>query len=92
MAFDELVSIGGVREDVSVQQVRLNIGMDSHEEKMAEMLQKSKEREAVEAMKLKARQLDIQKRQERLAASKNASSMSSVSQSTSMSRQAASSY
>ena len=65
MAFDEVVALGGTREPVTLQQIRLNLEMDSHEECLQEMLQKSKERDAIEAAKLKAKQLDMQKRDAR---------------------------
>lgn len=39
MAFDEIISIG-YRENVSVQEIRTNTEMESHEERLQEMLQK----------------------------------------------------
>ncbi|KAI3633405.1 hypothetical protein MIR68_008352 [Amoeboaphelidium protococcarum] len=65
MAFDEIVSAGGLRENVDLSQIRTNIAMESHEEKLAEIMQKNKEREAAEAAKKKAKEFEIQKRAER---------------------------
>jgi coatomer subunit delta len=40
MAFDEICTTGGYRESVTLQQIRANTEMDSHEERLQEMLQK----------------------------------------------------
>ncbi|KAI9223417.1 hypothetical protein BC828DRAFT_413231 [Blastocladiella britannica] len=61
-AFDELVSFG-YRENVSVQQLRTVLVMDSNEERIQEMIKKNKEMEAKEQSRLKAKQLDIQRKQ-----------------------------
>eukprot|EP00158_Paraphelidium_tribonemae_P001905 Partr_v1_DN24937_c1_g1_i1_m45467 putative The coatomer is a cytosolic protein complex that binds to dilysine motifs and reversibly associates with Golgi non- clathrin-coated vesicles, which further mediate biosynthetic protein transport from the ER, via the Golgi up to the trans Golgi network. Coatomer complex is required for budding from Golgi membranes, and is essential for the retrograde Golgi-to-ER transport of dilysine-tagged proteins len=62
IAFDEIVSLG-YREMVTVAEIRTNSEMESHEEKVQEMLQKSKERDALEAAKLKAKQLEVQRKE-----------------------------
>ena len=41
-AFDEVITTGGYRENITVEQVRINLEMDSHEEKMHKMIQQSK--------------------------------------------------
>ena len=44
-AFDEVLSLG-YRENITLQQIRTNLEMDSHEEKLHDMIQQSKEQEA----------------------------------------------
>lgn len=41
-AFDEVLTTGGYRESVSLQQIKTNMEMDSHEEKLALMIKQSK--------------------------------------------------
>lgn len=41
-AFDEVVAAGGFREDVSLHQIRVHLEMESHEEKLAQMIKASK--------------------------------------------------
>eukprot|EP00310_Coccolithus_braarudii_P025539 CAMPEP_0183351648 /NCGR_PEP_ID=MMETSP0164_2-20130417/26165_1 /TAXON_ID=221442 /ORGANISM="Coccolithus pelagicus ssp braarudi, Strain PLY182g" /LENGTH=532 /DNA_ID=CAMNT_0025523887 /DNA_START=17 /DNA_END=1615 /DNA_ORIENTATION=- len=53
-AFDEIVALGH-KENVTMHDIQINIEMESHEEKLANMIRQSKEREAVEEMKRKAR-------------------------------------
>jgi hypothetical protein len=53
-AFDEIVALGH-KENVTMHDIQVNIEMESHEEKLANMIRQSKEREAVEEMKRKAR-------------------------------------
>jgi hypothetical protein len=55
-AFDEVVSFGH-RESVTLSQVKTYCEMDSHEEKLAEMLKQSKENEAREHAKKKQMEL-----------------------------------
>ena len=43
-AFDEVLSLG-YRENITLQQIRTNLEMDSHEEKLHDMIQQSKEQE-----------------------------------------------
>ena len=41
-AFDEVITAGGYRENVNLQQIRTNLEMDSHEEKLHNMIKVSK--------------------------------------------------
>ena len=61
-AFDEVISLG-YRESISLQQVRINLEMDSHEEKLHDMIQKSKEEEAKREAKKKAKQMQAERRE-----------------------------
>eukprot|EP00123_Amoebidium_parasiticum_P016263 comp23360_c2_seq1/m.38594 comp23360_c2_seq1/g.38594 ORF comp23360_c2_seq1/g.38594 comp23360_c2_seq1/m.38594 type:complete len:526 (-) comp23360_c2_seq1:561-2138(-) len=61
-AFDEIVALG-YRESVSLAQIRTFTEMDSHEEKMFQMVQKNKEKEAKEEMKRKMKELERQKKE-----------------------------
>ena len=46
-AFDEVIAGGvGHRENVSLREIQTNLEMESHEEKLANMIRKSKEMEA----------------------------------------------
>ncbi|KAF9786887.1 hypothetical protein BJ322DRAFT_1099272 [Thelephora terrestris] len=68
-AFDEIVSLG-YREPVSLVQVRNVLEMESHEEKIQEIIARNKEAEAKEELKRRAKQLEMQRReQQRRAAS-----------------------
>ncbi len=60
-AFDEVLTAGGYKEDISLSDIRSNLEMDSHEEKMAIMMEEKKKQEAKKAMEEKAEQ--IKKRQ-----------------------------
>jgi len=60
-AFDEVVSLG-YNEDVDIQQIRTFTTMDSHEEKLDRIIQESKESEAIELAKRKAREIEEQKK------------------------------
>ncbi|CAH8659149.1 unnamed protein product, partial [Dicrocoelium dendriticum] len=57
-AFDEIVALG-YREDVNLAQIRTFTEMDSHEERVFRAVQESKEREAKEMMKQRARDLQL---------------------------------
>ena len=61
-AFDEVISMG-YRESISLAQVRVNLEMDSHEEKLHDMIQKSKEEEARREAKKKAKQMKAERRE-----------------------------
>lgn len=56
-AFDEVLTAGGYKEDVSLSAIRTNLLMDSHEEKIAVALQKSKQEAARAEMQKKAKTL-----------------------------------
>lgn len=63
-AFDEIVT-EGYKEDLTAQQIKTYLEMDSHEERLQEIIDKNKEREAVEQRKLKAIELarkEVEKR------------------------------
>ena len=59
-AIDELVTYGGHVEPISIQQVRVNLAMESHEEKLVTMVNESKMHAAQELMKQKVRPLPLQ--------------------------------
>eukprot|EP00911_Craspedida_sp_UC1_P000282 UC1_evm1s216 len=61
-AFDEIVSLG-YRESVDLRQIRTITEMDSHDENIARMLKKSKERDAKEEAKRRAKQLSRERRE-----------------------------
>lgn len=54
-AFDEVLTSGGYKEDISPSVIRTNLEMHSHEEEMALMLKKSKEDAAKEQMQAQAK-------------------------------------
>ena len=67
-AFDEVLAAGGYVEDVNLHQVRTNLEMESHEEKLAQMIKASKMAEAKEAAKRRANEIrERTKEDERLA-------------------------
>jgi len=53
-AFDEVITTGGYKEDVSLSNIRNNLIMDSHEEKIHNALKESKEAQARSEMKKRA--------------------------------------
>lgn len=61
-AFDEVVSLG-YRENLSLQQIRTFIEMESHEERIQEIISRNKEFEATEERKRKAKQLELQRKE-----------------------------
>ncbi|GJJ75180.1 coatomer subunit delta [Entomortierella parvispora] len=63
-SFDEIISLG-YRENVNLAQVASISEMDSHEEKVQEMIEKNKEREAKEELKRRAKMLDLQRKEQR---------------------------
>lgn len=64
-AFDEVIASGGYRDDITLHQIRINLEMESHEEKLAQMIKVSKMAEAKEAAKRKAQELREQERERR---------------------------
>ncbi|KAL3154827.1 hypothetical protein ABBQ38_011369 [Trebouxia sp. C0009 RCD-2024] len=56
-AFDEVISLG-YKENVTLQQVRQNTEMESHEEKLYKMIIQSKRQEAIQNMRQKAQEID----------------------------------
>ncbi|CAL8099839.1 unnamed protein product [Orchesella dallaii] len=59
-AFDEIVALG-YRESVNLAQIRTFVEMDSHEEKVYQAVRKSQERDALQKMREKAKELQRQK-------------------------------
>ena len=62
-AFDEVVSLG-YKENVSLSQVRNILEGESHEEKIQEIIARNKEAEAKEELKRRAKQLEMQRREQ----------------------------
>ncbi|KAJ3740093.1 hypothetical protein DFH05DRAFT_1510256 [Lentinula detonsa] len=62
-AFDEVVSMG-YREQVNLMQVRSVLEMESHEEKIQDIIARNKEAEAKEELKRRAKQLEMQRREQ----------------------------
>ncbi|KAG2022455.1 archain 1 [Coprinopsis cinerea AmutBmut pab1-1] len=62
-AFDEIVS-AGYRENVNLTQVKSILEMESHEEKIQEIIARNKEAEAKELIKKRARELELQRREQ----------------------------
>jgi hypothetical protein len=61
-AFDEVINLG-YREHVTCQQVRTIMAMDSHEERIQEIIEKNKEKEASAERRRRAKELDAQRRE-----------------------------
>ncbi|EIW64456.1 coatomer subunit delta [Trametes versicolor FP-101664 SS1] len=72
-AFDEIVSLG-YREPVNLMQVRNVLEMESHEEKIQEIIARNKEAEAKEELKRRAKQLEMQRREQQRRAAAGAPS------------------
>ena len=61
-AFDEVVALG-YRENLSLQQIRTFLEMESHEERIQDIISRNKEFEASEERKRKAKQLEMQRKE-----------------------------
>ena len=61
-SFDEVVSLG-YRERVGITDVRAAMEMESHEERIQEIIARNKEAEAKEELKRRAKQLEMQRRE-----------------------------
>ncbi|KKY14892.1 putative coatomer subunit [Phaeomoniella chlamydospora] len=61
-AFDELVTLG-YRENLSLNQIKTFLEMESHEERIQEIIARNKELEASEERKRKAKQLELQRKE-----------------------------
>lgn len=62
-AFDEIVSLG-YRDSVTLGQITTTIEMESHEERIQEIIAKNKEKEAKEKMKEKIKLMDEQRKRD----------------------------
>ena len=67
-AFDELITMG-YRENLTMAQIKSFLEMESHEERIQEIIARNKELEASEERKRKAKQLEMQRKE----AARNAS-------------------
>jgi len=61
-AFDEIVTLG-YRENLTINQIRTFMEMESHEERVQELIARNKEHEATEERKRKAKQLEMQRKE-----------------------------
>lgn len=61
LAFDEVISAGGYREEVTLSSIRTNLKMESHEEKMHDMIEDQKRRAAEEKGRARAAELNRDK-------------------------------
>lgn len=63
-AFDEVITAGGYREPINIAQIRTNMEMESHEEKLHNMIKTSKMESARDQAKEAARSIMDRKRME----------------------------
>lgn len=61
-AFDEVVTLG-YRENLTLSQIKTFLDMESHEERIQEIISRNKELEASEERKRKAKQLEMQRKE-----------------------------
>ncbi|THY71315.1 hypothetical protein D6C86_07061 [Aureobasidium pullulans] len=61
-AFDELVTLG-YRENLTLSQIKTFLDMESHEERIQDIISRNKELEATEERKRKAKQLEMQRKE-----------------------------
>ena len=61
-AFDEVVTLG-YRENLTLSQIKTFLEMESHEERIQEIIARNKELEASEERKRKAKQLEMQRKE-----------------------------
>lgn len=79
-AFDEVITTGGYREPITLQQIRTNMEMDSHEEKLHNMIKLSKMETAKDQAAAAAKSIK-DKKEQRLAGLSSDSGYSSQSSS-----------
>jgi len=61
-AFDELVTLG-YRENLSIGQIKTFLEMESHEERIQEIIARNKELEAKEEIKRRQKQIEVQRKE-----------------------------
>ncbi|KOS18720.1 Coatomer subunit delta [Escovopsis weberi] len=69
-AFDELVHLG-YRENLTISQIKTFLDMESHEERIQEIITRNRELEATEERKRKAKQLEMQRKESARAGRSN---------------------